>query len=55
MFGVADKVIEAVKNKAIRHFFLVAGCETAPSRAVIITHGFVELVPRIGSPYPCLR
>ena len=25
ILGVADKVIEAVKNKDIRHFFLVAG------------------------------
>jgi hydroxylamine reductase len=29
VLGVADKVIEAVKNKAIRHFFLVAGCDGA--------------------------
>jgi len=27
VLGVADKVIEAVKTKDIRHFFLVAGCE----------------------------
>jgi len=25
--SVAGKVIEAVKSKAIRHFFLVAGCD----------------------------
>ena len=25
--GVADKVIEAVKSGAIRHFFLVGGCD----------------------------
>ena len=29
VLDVADKVIEAVKNKAIRHFFLVAGCDGA--------------------------
>lgn len=27
--GVADQVVEAVKNGAIRHFFLVAGCNGA--------------------------
>ena len=29
VMGVADKVIEAVKNKDIRHFFLVGGCDGA--------------------------
>ncbi len=29
VMGVAGTVIEAVKNKAIRHFFLVAGCDGA--------------------------
>ena len=29
VLGVADKVIEAVKTGAIRHFFLVAGCDGA--------------------------
>ncbi len=29
VLGVADKVIDAVKNGAIRHFFLVAGCDGA--------------------------
>ena len=29
VLGVADKVIEAVKAGAIRHFFLVAGCDGA--------------------------
>lgn len=29
VLGEADKVIEAVKNGAIRHFFLVAGCDGA--------------------------
>ena len=29
VLGVADKVVEAVKSGAIRHFFLVAGCDGA--------------------------
>ncbi|MBI5191108.1 MAG: hydroxylamine reductase [Nitrospirae bacterium] len=29
VMGVADKVIEGVKSKAIRHFFLVGGCDGA--------------------------
>ncbi|MCU0821035.1 MAG: hydroxylamine reductase [Spirochaetes bacterium] len=29
VLGVADKVIDAVKSKAIRHFFLVGGCDGA--------------------------
>jgi len=29
VMGVADAVIEAVKNKQIRHFFLVGGCDGA--------------------------
>jgi len=29
VLGVADKVIEAVKSGAIRHFFLVGGCDGA--------------------------
>ena len=29
MLGVADQVIEAVKSGAIRHFFLVGGCDGA--------------------------
>lgn len=34
VLSVADKVIEAVKSGAIRHFFLVAGCDGArPSRS----------------------
>ena len=33
VLGVADKVIEAVKSGAIKHFFVVAGCDGAkPSR-----------------------
>jgi hydroxylamine reductase len=29
VLGVADKVIEAVKSGAIRHFFLIGGCDGA--------------------------
>jgi hydroxylamine reductase len=44
VLGVADKVIEAVKNKQIRHFFLVGGCDGAkPSRNYYTE--FVEKVP----------
>jgi hydroxylamine reductase len=31
VLGVADKVIEAVKAGAIRHFFLIGGCDGAKS------------------------
>ena len=43
VLGVADKVIDAVKNKAIRHFFLVAGCDGAkPGR-----NYYTEIVEKI--------
>jgi hydroxylamine reductase len=45
VLGVADKVIEAVKNKAIRHFFLVAGCDGAKSGRNYYTE-FVEKAPK---------
>ncbi|MEJ2640484.1 MAG: hydroxylamine reductase [Desulfosarcinaceae bacterium] len=44
VLGVADKVIEAVKNKQIRHFFLVAGCDGAKPGRNYYTE-FVEKVP----------
>lgn len=44
VLGVADKVIEAVKSKAIRHFFLVAGCDGAKPGRNYYTE-FVEKVP----------
>jgi hydroxylamine reductase len=44
VMGVADKVIEAVKNKAINHFFLVAGCDGAKPGRNYYTE-FVEKVP----------
>jgi hydroxylamine reductase len=45
VLGVADKVIEAVKNKQIRHFFLVAGCDGAKAGRNYYTE-FVEKVPK---------
>ena len=35
VLSVADQVIDAVKSGAIRHFFLVAGCDGARSRDAI--------------------
>ncbi len=45
LLGVAGKVIEAVKGKAIRHFFLVAGCDGAKPGRNYYTE-FVEKVPK---------
>jgi len=45
VLGVADKVIEAVKGKAIRHFFVVAGCDGAKPGRNYYTE-FVEKVPQ---------
>ena len=45
VMGVAGQVIEAVKNKAIRHFFLVAGCDGAKPGRNYYTE-FVEKVPQ---------
>jgi len=48
VLGVADKVIAAVKAKAIRHFFLVGGCDGAkPGR-----NYYTELVEQI--PTDCM-
>lgn len=44
VMGVADKVIDAVKSGAIRHFFLVAGCDGAKPGRNYYTE-FVEKVP----------
>ncbi len=44
VLGVADKVIEGVKSKAIRHFFLVGGCDGAKPGRDYFTK-FVEQVP----------
>ena len=45
VMGVADKIIEAVKGKQIRHFFLVAGCDGAKPGRNYYTE-FVEKVPK---------
>jgi hydroxylamine reductase len=45
VLGVADKIIDAVKSGAIRHFFLVAGCDGAKPGRNYYTE-FVEKVPR---------
>lgn len=45
VLSVADKVIEAVKGKNIRHFFLVAGCDGAKPGRNYYTE-FVEKVPK---------
>ena len=45
VMGVADTVIQAVKNKDIRHFFLVAGCDGAKPGRNYYTE-FVEKVPK---------
>ncbi len=44
VLGVADKVVGGVKNKDIRHFFLVAGCDGAKPGRNYYTE-FVEKVP----------
>ena len=44
VMGVADKVIDAVKSGAIKHFFLVAGCDGAKPGRNYYTR-FVEQVP----------
>jgi hydroxylamine reductase len=45
VMSVADKVIEAVKGKAISHFFLVAGCDGAKPGRNYYTE-FVEKAPQ---------
>jgi hydroxylamine reductase len=45
VLGVADKIVEAVKGKAIRHFFLVAGCDGAKPGRNYYTE-FVEKAPK---------
>jgi hydroxylamine reductase len=45
VLGVADKVIAAVKSGAIRHFFLVAGCDGAKPGRNYYTE-FVEKIPK---------
>ena len=44
VLGVAEKIVAAVENKDIRHFFLVAGCDGARPGRNYYTE-FVEKVP----------
>jgi hydroxylamine reductase len=44
VLGVADKVIDAVKSGAIRHFFLIGGCDGAKTGRNYFTE-FAEAVP----------
>ncbi len=45
VLGVAGQVIDAVKNKQIRHFFLVGGCDGAKPTRNYFTE-FVEKTPK---------
>ena len=45
VLGVADKVVDAVKAGAIRHFFLVGGCDGARSGRDYYTE-FAESIPK---------
>jgi hydroxylamine reductase len=45
VMSVAGKIIEAVKNKQLRHFFLVGGCDGAKPGRNYYTE-FVEKVPK---------
>lgn len=45
VLGVAEKVIEAVKNGDIRHFFLVGGCDGAKAGRSYYTE-FAQLIPQ---------
>jgi hydroxylamine reductase len=45
VLGVADKVIDAVKSGAIRHFFLVGGCDGAKSGRNYYTE-FAQKAPK---------
>ncbi|MCX6357714.1 MAG: hydroxylamine reductase [Candidatus Aureabacteria bacterium] len=44
VLGIADKVVAAVKSGAIRHFFLIGGCDGAKPGRNYYTR-FAELVP----------
>ncbi len=45
ILSLADKVVEAVKSGAIKHFFLVGGCDGARTGRNYYTH-FVEQAPK---------
>lgn len=44
VLGVADKIIEAVRNGDLKHFFLVGGCDGAKSGRNYYTH-LAEIIP----------
>jgi hydroxylamine reductase len=44
VLGVADKIVEAVKSGAVKHFFLIGGCDGAKPGRNYYTR-FAELVP----------
>ncbi len=45
VIGIADKIVQAVKDNKIRHFFLVGGCDGAKPGRSYYTE-FVEKVPK---------
>lgn len=45
VLGVADKIVEAVKSGAIKHFFLVGGCDGAKPGRNYFTE-FVQKIPQ---------
>ena len=45
VLGVADKVVEAVKSGAVRHFFLIGGCDGAKPGRNYYTE-FAQAVPK---------
>jgi hydroxylamine reductase len=45
LIGLAGKIVKAVKNKSIRHFFLVGGCDGAKMGRNYYTQ-FVEKTPK---------
>ena len=45
MLGVADKIVDAVKSGAIRHFFLIGGCDGAKPGRNYYTE-FAQAVPQ---------
>jgi hydroxylamine reductase len=45
VLSISDKIVEAVKNRSIRHFFLVAGCDGSKVGRNYYTE-FVEKIPK---------
>ena len=55
VLGVADKVVAAVKNKQIRHFFLVGGCDGAKPGPQLLHRLRPKGAERLRDSYPGLR